>query len=43
MKYELISVITIIMLFLIFNTTQQIVSIPLPVEKMSNISIFDNE
>jgi hypothetical protein len=42
MNYELIAVLIVIFLYWFFNLRKEnIVSVSIPVEKMSNVSIFD--
>jgi len=39
--YEIFSILFLILLYWFFNIRDQYVSVSVPVEKMSNISIFD--
>jgi hypothetical protein len=42
MNYELIAVLIVIFLYWFFNLRKEnVVSVSIPVEKMSNVSIFD--
>jgi len=42
MRYELIAIIILVFFYWYFNLrTDNFITIPMPIEKMSNISIFD--
>jgi hypothetical protein len=43
MNYELFAVILVMIIYWYFNVKEQFVVVPVPLEKMSNISIFDEE
>ena len=44
MNYELIAILIVVFLYWFFNLRKQhFISISIPVEKMSNVSIFDGD
>jgi len=43
MNNEILCIVILIILYIYFNNTQHVISVPMPKEKMSNVSIYTGD